>query len=67
MVGASAGLALRGRTVFIMLAAFLCMRAFEFIRTDIGISGLPVKFSVSSLVYYLMLMAPLIKQSKILL
>lgn len=44
MVGASAGLALRGRIPVIhALAAFLTMRAFEFIRTDIGISSLPVK------------------------
>ncbi|HEY6332745.1 MAG TPA: transketolase C-terminal domain-containing protein [Blastocatellia bacterium] len=44
MIGAAAGMALRGRVpVAHALAAFLVMRAFEFIRTDIGIAGLPVK------------------------
>jgi transketolase len=44
MIGMSAGLALRGRLpVAHALAAFLTMRPFEFIRTDIGIPGLPVK------------------------
>jgi transketolase len=44
MVGVAAGLAIRGRLPIIhALAAFLTMRAFEFIRTDIGISNLPVK------------------------
>jgi transketolase len=44
MVGAAAGLALRGRIpVCHGLAAFLTMRAFEFIRTDVGVAGLPVK------------------------
>ncbi|MCE1165226.1 MAG: transketolase [Bacteroidetes bacterium] len=44
LVGMSAGLALRGRIpVSHALATFLTMRAFEFIRTDVGISGLPVK------------------------
>ena len=44
MVGAAAGLALRGRIpVAHALACFLTMRAYEFIRTDVGISGLPVK------------------------
>jgi transketolase len=44
LVGMSAGLALRGRIpVAHALAAFLTMRAFEFIRTDVGIPGLPVK------------------------
>lgn len=44
MIGASAGLALRGRIpVAHALAAFLTMRAFEFIRTDVGIAHLPVK------------------------
>ena len=44
LVGAAAGLALRGRVpVCHSLAAFLTMRAFEFIRTDVGIAGLPVK------------------------
>jgi transketolase len=44
LVGAAAGLALRGRIpVAHALAAFLVMRAFEFIRTDVGIAELPVK------------------------
>ncbi|HTR82411.1 MAG TPA: transketolase C-terminal domain-containing protein, partial [Bacteroidota bacterium] len=44
MVGAAAGLALRGRIPVVhALATFLTMRAFEFIRTDIGIGKLPVK------------------------
>ncbi|MHB1046513.1 MAG: transketolase family protein [Thermoanaerobaculia bacterium] len=44
MVGAAAGLALRGRVpVAHALATFLTMRPFEFVRTDIGIPGLPVK------------------------
>ncbi|MEO8666054.1 MAG: transketolase C-terminal domain-containing protein [Ignavibacteria bacterium] len=44
MVGMAAGLALRGRIpIAHALATFLTMRAFEFIRTDVGISGLPVK------------------------
>jgi transketolase len=44
LVGAAAGMASRGRTVVAHgLAAFLVMRAFEFIRTDVGIGGLPVK------------------------
>ncbi|MEP7219080.1 MAG: transketolase C-terminal domain-containing protein [Bacteroidota bacterium] len=44
MVGAAAGLALRGRIpVLHALATFLTLRAFEFIRTDIGIPNLPVK------------------------
>lgn len=44
MIGAAAGLALRGRIPVVhALASFLTMRAFEFIRTDIGISHLPVK------------------------
>jgi transketolase len=43
MIGAAAGLALRGRTpVTHALATFLTMRAFEFVRTDVGIPGLPV-------------------------
>src|ERR1700749_829685 len=46
MVGMAAGLALRGRIPVIhALAPFLTMRAFEFIRTDIGIARLPVKLS----------------------
>jgi transketolase len=44
MIGAAAGLALRGRIPVVhALATFLTMRAFEFIRTDVGIGGLPVK------------------------
>jgi transketolase len=43
-VGMAAGLALRGRIPILhALATFLTMRAFEFIRTDVGIPGLPVK------------------------
>ncbi|QHV93960.1 transketolase family protein [Spirosoma endbachense] len=46
MIGAAAGLALRGRTPVVhALAAFLSMRAYEFIRTDVGIGNLPVKLS----------------------
>lgn len=44
MVGIAAGLALRGRIpIAHALATFLTMRAFEFIRTDVGIGNLPVK------------------------
>ena len=44
LIGVSAGLALRGRIpVSHALACFLTMRAFEFIRTDVGIADLPVK------------------------
>ncbi len=44
MVAAAAGLALRGRVPVVhALATFLTMRAFEFIRTDVGIPHLPVK------------------------
>ncbi|GMT46653.1 MAG: transketolase [bacterium] len=44
MIGIAAGLALRGRIPVVhALSAFLTMRAFEFIRTDIGIAGLPIK------------------------
>ena len=43
MVGMAAGLALRGRVPVVhALATFLTMRAFEFIRSDVGIAGLPV-------------------------
>lgn len=43
MIGAAAGLALRGRTPVVhALATFLTLRAFEFIRTDVGIANLPV-------------------------
>jgi transketolase len=46
MIGAAAGLALRGRIPVVhALASFLSMRAFEFIRTDVGIANLPVKLS----------------------
>jgi transketolase len=44
LVGAAAGLALRGKVPIVhALATFLTMRAFEFIRTDVGIGQLPVK------------------------
>lgn len=44
LVGMAAGLALGGRIPVVhALAPFLTMRAFEFIRTDIGIPRLPVK------------------------
>jgi transketolase len=44
LVGMAAGLALRGRIPIVhVLATFLTMRAFEFIRTDVGIGNLPVK------------------------
>ena len=46
LVGMSAGLALRGRIPVIhALSAFLSMRAYEFVRTDVGIGNLPVKLS----------------------
>jgi len=46
MIGAAAGLALRGRTPIVhALASFLTMRAFEFVRTDAGIPDLPLKLS----------------------
>jgi glutamate-1-semialdehyde 2,1-aminomutase len=44
MVGMAAGMALRGRVPIVhALASFLTLRAFEFIRTDVGLAGLPVK------------------------
>ena len=44
MVGAAAGLDMRGRVPLVhALAAFLTMRPFEFVRTDVGIPSLPVK------------------------
>ncbi|MCZ7602021.1 MAG: hypothetical protein M5R37_04100 [Melioribacteraceae bacterium] len=44
MVGVAAGMALRGRIPIVhALATFLTMRAFEFIRTDVGIGNLPFK------------------------
>lgn len=43
LLGVAAGLAARGRRPIVhALAAFLTMRGFEFIRTDIGIGQLPV-------------------------
>ncbi|HWB28167.1 MAG TPA: transketolase C-terminal domain-containing protein [Chitinophagaceae bacterium] len=46
MIGMAAGLALRGRVPIVhALAPFLTMRAFEFIRTDVGIAHLPVKLT----------------------
>ncbi|MCA9621105.1 MAG: transketolase [Myxococcales bacterium] len=42
MIGMAAGLALRGRIpICHALATFITLRAFEFIRTDLGIAGLP--------------------------
>src|SRR5262249_57538555 len=44
LIGAAAGLALRGRVPVVhALASFLTRSALEFIRTDIGIAHLPVK------------------------
>jgi transketolase len=44
MIGAAAGLALRGRVPVVhALATFLTLRAFEFVRSDVGIGHLPVK------------------------
>ncbi len=44
LIGAAAGLALKGRIpVTHALATFITLRAFEFIRTDVGIANLPVK------------------------
>jgi transketolase len=44
MIGIAAGLALRGRIPIVhALSTFLTMRAFEFIRTDVGIGKLQVK------------------------
>ena len=46
MIGAAAGLAMRGRIPVVhALASFLSMRAFEFVRTDAGIPNLPIKLS----------------------
>lgn len=46
MIGMAAGLAKRGRIpICHALAPFLIMRAYEFIRTDVGIANLPVKLS----------------------
>ncbi|MBD3346432.1 MAG: transketolase [Chitinivibrionales bacterium] len=44
LAGTAAGLALRGRIPIVhCLAAFITMRAYEFVRTDIGYPSLPVK------------------------
>jgi len=44
MIGAAAGLAACGRIpVTHALSTFLVLRAYEFVRTDVGISGAPVK------------------------
>lgn len=44
LIAISCGYALRGRTVIAHgFASFLTMRAFEFIRTDVGLGNLPVK------------------------
>lgn len=44
MIGMASGLALRGNVPVVhALATFLTLRAFEFIRTDVGIGQLPVK------------------------
>lgn len=44
MIGMAAGLALRGRIPVVhALSTFLTMRAFEFVRTDVGLGNLPVK------------------------
>ncbi len=46
LIGAAAGLALRGRIpICHALAPFLIYRAYEFVRTDVGIAHLPVKLS----------------------
>lgn len=43
MIGAAAGLAVRGRVPIVhALATFLTLRAFEFIRDDVGIANVPV-------------------------
>ena len=43
MTGAAAGLAKRGRIVIThALSSFLTLRAYEFVRDDVGILGLPV-------------------------
>lgn len=44
IVGFSAGLALKGfKPIVHALAPFITMRAFEFVRTDVGLPNLPVK------------------------
>lgn len=43
MIGMAAGMAVRGRTVVThALASFITMRAYEFIRDDVGITNAPV-------------------------
>jgi len=43
MIGAAAGMAARGRIVLThALASFITLRAYEFVRDDVGILGLPV-------------------------
>ena len=65
MVGMAAGFALRGRIPIVhALAPFLTMRAFEFIRTDVGIANLPVKLSSYIPGFYLMEMVLRTSQSK---
>lgn len=44
LIGVATGLALRGRIPIVHgLSPFLTLRAYEFIRTDVGMSNLPVK------------------------
>ncbi len=44
LIGIATGLALRGRIPIVHgLASFLTLRAYEFIRTDVGMTNLPVK------------------------
>jgi transketolase len=46
MIGMAAGLAMKGRIpICHALAPFLIYRAYEFVRTDVGIAHLPVKLS----------------------
>lgn len=48
MIGMAAGMALRGRVpICHALSTFLILRAYEFIRTDVGIANLPIKLSGS--------------------
>ena len=66
MVGAAAGMALRGRIPIVhALATFLTMRAYEFIRTDVGIAKLPVKLIGGVQAFYQMPMDRLIRRLKI--
>ena len=65
MIGIAAGLASRNRVVIChALAAFLTMRSYEFIRTDLGISRANVNL-VDFAASYQMAMDQLIKQLKI--